>query len=364
MKNRILLIMLGIVIVFNMLCSVAKDKNDVKVINNDKPKYKGTDFLNLSQLYTINMGTTLEGFNILNASWFDVDNFGNLYVMDAYDSKIHIFTSNGKYTKTFGGLGEGPSNLYKPRIISILDDKIYVLERFRGIKIFSLNGEYIDFVSSDMRSLFALKAFEDFFLGLRMSLAKGNPNLRIWNLVKYSRDYEEELQLIELKKESNRFNLFSKTYINSIDSKHNIYFPYSDDKYLVKKYDIKGNPILSFSRKFKRIPYSQELKNWAVQNREISEENIPMYPPIVRSIYVDDKDYIWVLVGECFLDSDNQVRTEAIIDIFNQNGKFLCTFESANFSNISIIKNGLLYSGPNAAGDNKIKVFKITYNKD
>ena len=119
-----------------------------------------------------------------------------------------------------------------------------------------------------------------------MSLAKGNPNLRIWNLVKYSRDYEEELQLIELKKESNRFNLFSKTYINSIDSKHNIYFPYSDDKYLVKKYDIKGNPILSFSRKFKRIPYSQELKNWAVQNREISEENIPMYPPIVRSIYV------------------------------------------------------------------------------
>jgi len=361
MKKRYLLVILGILIVFNLSCAVKEDKSNFKSIENKNPKYKDTDFISLTQLYTINIATTSGKYNILNASWFDVDNSGNLYIMDTYDSKIHIFDSNGNHIKTFGGLGEGPSDLNEPRIISILNEKIYVLERYRGIKIFSLNGKYIDFVSTEMRSLFALKAFEDFFLGLRMSLRQGNPNLRTWSFEKYSTNYEKELQITELKKKSNRFNLFSKTYINSIDSKHNIYFPYSDDEYLVMKYDIKGTPLLSFSRNFKKIPYSQELKDWAMKKSNISQDQIPTYPPVVRCIFVDNKDYIWVLVGECFLDSNGQVRTKSIIDIFNNNGKFLYTFKSDAFSNVSIIKNNKLYSGPSAAGDNEVKVFRITY---
>ncbi len=370
MKNKFPVIIMQTLIMFTILCTVKNDKNYIKSIKNTNPKYENTDFVSLTQLYTINIRTTSGRFNILNASWFDVDNIGNLYVLDVQDSKIYIFDSNGKHIKTFGGIGEGPSELYNPRIISISNDKIYVLERWRGIKIFSLKGEYIDFVSPEMRNLFALKAFEDFFLGLEVSFDQKNRNLRKWRLVKYSIDYEEELQITELKKKASLFDIFSKNYINSIDSKHNIYFPYSrdeyysNDEYLVMKYDIKGNPLLLFSRNFKKIPYSQKFKNWAIQKTNISQDRIPTYPPVIRTIFVDDKDYIWVLVGECFFDSNYQVRTESVIDIFNQNGKFLYTFKSDAFTGTSIIKNGRLFSRPNAAGDNQIKVFKITYNKD
>lgn len=95
---------------------------------------------------------------------------------------------------------------------------------------------------------------------------------------------------------------------------------------------------------------------------DIKKNQIPKFPSVVRCVFVDDKDYIWVVVGECFLDSDNQIRTESVIDIFDHEGVFLQTFESDVFSGVSIKKNGRLYSGSNAAGDDTIKVFKISYH--
>jgi len=79
-------------------------------------------------------------------------------------------------------------------------------------------------------------------------------------------------------------------------------------------------------------------------------------------VFVDDKDLIWVLAGECFLDCDSEIRVQSTIDIFNQKGEFLNTFDTSAFSRVSLIKSGRLYSGPNAVDDNKIKVYKIEYN--
>lgn len=91
-----------------------------------------------------------------------------------------------------------------------------------------------------------------------MQVKKEDTSRRTWELLRYSKAYEEELQIVKLKKRNNRFNMFSKTYINSIDSKNNIYFPPSDDEYLVTKYDVDGMPLLAFSRNYKREPYSQK----------------------------------------------------------------------------------------------------------
>lgn len=364
MKKKHISTILGIIAILNLGCTVKKENENLVI--NEHPKYEKNIFISLDKLYTINIGTLDDKYYLSDASWMDIDDSDNLYILDAYESKFHVFDQNGVHLRTFGGRGEGPSELYQPRCFSISKEKIFVLEKFRGIKVFNLFGEYIKYILPENLNLASFKAFEDFIIcqSLTIKFEKpilGEPDIRQWDITKYSNDFKKELQISKLIRHFNFFNYISKTLVNSIDSGHNIYLPYSDDEYLVNKYDSNGKKVLSFSRKYDRLHYSKQLKDWA-KKKFGNKIIIPKYPPIVRCIYVDDNDYIWVLVGECYLDSSSDIRVESIVDIFNKKGEYLYKLKSDVFSNMTVIKKGKLYSGPNAPGDNKVKVYKILYS--
>ena len=155
--------------------------------------------------------------------------------------------------------------------------------------------------------------------------------------------------------------------LNYVDSKQNIYFLSTRNEYIVKKYDIDGNHLLSFGRNYKRKPYTAKTRKWYNDNYKNSIRSgalpqYPKYPPIVRYILVDDYDYVWVIVGEWYTDNVSDFRIMSTIDIFNEYGEFLYTFDSSVFGQYSMIKNGRLYAKPTLDSNKNLTIYDVKYN--
>lgn len=59
----------------------------------------------------------------------DVDNDGNIFVLDKQQCKVLIFDKDGHYIKALGGKGQGPGEFLSPKkIIHNSDNRIHVLE--------------------------------------------------------------------------------------------------------------------------------------------------------------------------------------------------------------------------------------------
>ncbi len=366
MKKKISALSLALLVLLNLNC--VKKTQENKKVTNDAPSLISGEFVSFRPAYQIEIGSLDHDYQVLNASWFDVDRSGNLYILDSHSSKLHIFDSQGVHLKTFGNRGQGPQELQSPICFSIRGTNIFVLEQFRGVKIFSLAGEYINYIPIAVDLLASFRALPSGFVGHTIDLKNdkpimGEPDIREWGFIKLSDNFAKEQEIAKITTHFNFFNNFSRCFVNAVDSEGNIYLPASDDEYVINKFDMRGKLINSFSRKYKRIPYSRELIDWAKRFWKDKIE-IPHFPPIVRTIYIDARDLVWVLVGECYLDSGSEIRVYSTVDIFNKDGKFLTTFNSKLFSDITIIKDGRLYSGPNALGDNFIKIYDITYHHE
>ncbi len=78
---------------------------------------------------------------------------GDIYVGDGYGSSyVNVYDKNGKYLRTFGGMGKGPGQLDCPHGI-ILDDRgadpiLMIADRGNSrIQTFNLLGEHVGFIS-------------------------------------------------------------------------------------------------------------------------------------------------------------------------------------------------------------------------
>lgn len=64
----------------------------------------------------------------------------NIFVVDNNFDQINVYNINGKYLTYFGSYGLGPTNLFYPRDIIVVNSKAYVTDISDFIKIFDLTG--------------------------------------------------------------------------------------------------------------------------------------------------------------------------------------------------------------------------------
>ncbi|NGP87292.1 6-bladed beta-propeller [Fodinibius halophilus] len=69
---------------------------------------------------------------------------GNIYVADAAESVIKVYSSNGDYLKSFGEKGRGPGEFNTIRNIELADSTIYVWDQpLQRLSVFNVDGKLL-----------------------------------------------------------------------------------------------------------------------------------------------------------------------------------------------------------------------------
>lgn len=372
MFNFILSSLLIIQLISLISCSKDGNIQRNKFVYNDKPLYSEREFIRLESLFSVDIDNVKQSF-IRNVTWMDADNDTNLYVLDMQESKVIAFDKYGVYLRTFGHKGYGPTELKAPMNFFIWDDKLYIYENFRGIKIWTKWGKYIDFIPlNKIENTEIFKRIGDYFIGLSYSLSERNINAKslyeTWHIATYTNGLKIKKNIMTAEIERSDINKhFRLDYFLAYDSKNNIYLPAKRDDYIIDKFSIQGDCLFSFGRKYERRPYSEitiEAFNELYKDL-ISANSMPRlegFPQIIRNIAVDEKDYLWIGVGECNFDNINQYPVKNTIDIFNADGQFIFTFETPLYWGYNtLLKYSRLYTVPTRF-DKSIHVFSIHYN--
>lgn len=154
MKSKIKFILITLVL-FSFLASCTsvrekegwagkiEEEDGIEVIYNPEEPLYGEIDLELEEDLVIGGGEEFdENYNFRYIRDIEVDDEGNILVVDFRDCRIQKYDKDGKYLQTIGRKGEGPGEFQRPsRTYLAPDGKLYVNE-LRKVHIFNENQEY------------------------------------------------------------------------------------------------------------------------------------------------------------------------------------------------------------------------------
>jgi len=152
-----------------------EEKDGVKVIKNPNTPLYGEIELELEKDLVIGGEDVDENSMFRRVSDIEVDEEGNIYVLDSGECRIQIYDKDGKYLKTIGRKGEGPGEFQRAgRMTLDAKGKLYVNE-YKKIIIFEEDGTFEKNVNTDFHLSSYLVTKEENFLGWsRIRTEKGN----------------------------------------------------------------------------------------------------------------------------------------------------------------------------------------------
>jgi hypothetical protein len=334
--------------VFLFVVSCHPKKDQIQVIINSFPVYGEESIVDLEKLYRIDV-TEISLFNKQNEyqGFVDFDGNGNLYVLDRYEGTITVFDENGRLINRFGRRGQGPSEFQEAHFMVISNNRIYVFHGRNELKILNLQGEYIagDVIHIYGDNPLRLRAVENLFYVLKGKTDRTFSKLDLI-LGAYGRDFSGGKDLFEY-----TYPLGLRGYPcwewMLILKSGEFFFPTDNHhKYSITRYDKSGKPNLIFGRHYQIENYSEEARNRFLSTYEKSIEkghlSILKAPPIVRTMFQDSKENIWVISGETYEDNMNP-NFENTVDIFNRKGEWLSSFKTPKISKNSFYHHGKIY---------------------
>lgn len=117
----------------------AQAKAPVIIDNPETPKYSGKYAPEL--VFKKELSIPLDGFLYS----FDVDDTGNIYLLDILERSVSVYNSDGKNINKFGKKGQGPGEFEIPRCLVVSKRKIYVLDPpKKTILVFDTKGALLD----------------------------------------------------------------------------------------------------------------------------------------------------------------------------------------------------------------------------
>lgn len=118
-----------------------------------------------------------------------------VFIADAMDMKIKVFSLNGDFIREFGGRGRGPGEFQNLTVLwSDKDDKIYIADYFNlKISIFDGKGELLEEQTVNSSKMQWPRKIEAFGEGKNMAMYSKKPDTKevfhVW-----SGDFQEEIQ--------------------------------------------------------------------------------------------------------------------------------------------------------------------------
>ncbi len=287
----------------------------------------------------------------------DVDNKGNIFVLDYDACEIRKFSPDGKYIQKIGRKGKGPAEFQRP-ISLALDDKgqLVVAESIpSSIAFFDTQGTFLFRKSLASQSVvLGIKSlgYDEFLISAVASEFEGGEILQTYTLRVMSSlgQIVQDIMTASRKRSTSHYvasETESRWPVWHVDAKGNIYVAEDIDKYTVKVFDRKGKLLRVIDREFE--PVRRSVSELERIRSEIGSKMkqlgivgvqyvISEVKPIISSILSDASDRLWIVTPEGA--SPNGVA----FDIFDAQGKYvekvtLTTRGNGNF----LIKNDCLY---------------------
>ncbi len=310
-----------------------KIENGIQVIYNPKkpspPKGSAAKIV-LKQEFSIGVGKFDEDrFGELTS--MDVDNDGNIYVLDGKEEKIKIFDSAGKFVKKFGEEGWGPGELNVPVSLQVTPAGEIVIgdAAKQEFIFFSLGGKFLREMSTAMKApglVLPLFDSQGNIVGQQIVQAEGKVRLEV-------RKYDRELNLL-FTMASVDITGVTKGKIDPFRIKFSYQFGKDNsiycgdlDKYEIKVFSPEGKLIKRILKDYVPVKLTEK-------DKEEFFGRIPEIGPLAKEIIKFSKvfppyqnftmDEQWRLFVRTF--EKGKDKGEYYLDVFDEEGKYLAKF--------------------------------------
>jgi len=261
----------------------------------------------------------------------DVDNDGNIYVLDGKEKKIKVFDSAGKFVKKFGEEGQGPGELNLPVSLQVTPAREIVISDASNQKLmfFSLGGKLLREMSTAIKArglVLPLFDSQGNIVGQQIVQAEGK-------IMREVRKYDRELNSL--------FTLASVDITGVIQGKidpfrmvfsyqfgkDNIIYCSDLDKYEIKVFNPEGKLIKRILKDYEPVKLTEKDKEeFFGRMPEIdpqAKERIKFSEvfPAYQNFTMDEKWRLFVMTFEKGKD-----KREYYLDVFDEEGKYIAKF--------------------------------------
>ncbi len=306
-----------------------------KIIKNPSTPLYGEIQLELVETLTIGHKED-EFLGIING--VDIDNNGNIYVLDFKKHCFKIFDSQGHFIRSIGKLGMGPQDLYEPTMLKVdSSGKIFVVDNSRRVRVFDSNGMLLKIARLRQNPLLSFVAPDGSLIGTRTQRISDKMYYRKI-LLKISPDGSSVIKEYLTKNIADRIRLSSGDIIISINEfTHDICYFLSksgnlycgdSDNYKIFIYDKQDVLTKEIHRAEEKSSISAEEKDNLVRDyygdrydngtKSKLKDLIPDYKPFFFSLLVDDKERLYVF--KRYTAAENELLT---VDIFDSSGQYI-----------------------------------------
>ncbi len=310
-----------------------KIENGIQVIYNPKkpspPKGSAAKIV-LKQEFSIGEGKFDEDrFGELTS--MDVDNDGNIYILDGKEEKIKIFDSAGKFVKKFGEEGWGPGELNVPVSLQVTPaGEIAIGDAAKQkFMFFSLGGKFLREMSTAIKAPgldLSLFDSQGNIIGEQIVQAEGKVRLEV-------RKYDRELNLL-FTMASVDITGVTKGKIDPFRIKFSYQFGKDNsiycgdlDKYEIKVFNPEGKLIKKILKDYDPVKLTEKDKEEFFgripEIGPLAKERIKfskVFPPY-QNFTIDEK---WRLFVRTF--EKGKDKGEYYLDVFDEEGKYIAKF--------------------------------------
>jgi hypothetical protein len=275
-----------------------------------------------------------------------------IYLTDIDLCDVKMLSPGGKFIKTFGTKGKGPSDLFAPGDMCLSEDRLVVWEIVnRRFSFFSLDGKFIKIEKLNSRGrLEGMKALDDGRIILEMTSVEVNKEKRFINDWRVLELYSSDMKYIKTiyRQKEHRYK-----YFKTPKPHYRLILPFTpklswdvlpggkialgySDKYEIKIMDLDTGHTKIISRDYTpvkvtnidkkkyldmSIRYEKGIPKRGASKFVRDNVEFPVYKPVFKKLITDNEGHILVFVFSAYDQGENSLYAKSF-DVFDSNGTF------------------------------------------
>ena len=333
-------------------------ENGIPVIKNPRSPLYLAEIFRLEEELALGKAEGEEAYLFSRISGLDVDDDGNIYVLDSRSAQVRVFDERGLFLRAIGRKGQGPGELEMPIFVKVgHPGELIVFDYLRqNLITFSLDGKYLR--QSRTREPFVPIDFDPQgnIVGM-VTLAP--PPIGGRELKKYFLTQDQPLLIAKEEQDKSRqrteMAVAKPTLACAVSSQGKIVWGRSDD-YELRILDPQGAPIRVVRKNYDPLPFSErdrkfyqdEYADWVRAGGKLL---FPDHLPAFMGISVDAEERIFVKTYRRVEDTTDS----RYFDIFDSDGKYLANVPvRADLRGNSVWKKNKLYTIETDSGGNPV----------